>query len=514
VATHRNDFLPIAALVLIGSCAFINLMAIPAFEDEGTQLRWMWRFIEHGDWLAPLSYGKPLEGWLMAVLLKVGGGVQPLLAIRAAHVLVGIMGATLTYRLALRLTDRTTALVSAVLFAICPFVVYLERFALTEILLCTAGVWVLLSVLELIEASGRQHGIAAGAALVLAAMCKLPIGFVFMGSVPLALLLMPAEMRRSLLRPPALTRILAVLTPAALLALAIAVVAIIRIHLGRLPGFGLQDLAGIGMGGYTDIAEAIGIARPTLFGELTAQLTLPVVLLGAIGLAVSAVAGDWRQRWLLLMGLLPMLAVGLLARFWYSRYLLFTLPPLIVCATCGWQRLALSAGHWRRAVGLGALALCLGLMSAQSARLIATPITARWSALDRFQYFEGWGSGYGYPEAAKFIREAPQAPPMIYSLDGHGAYQLRNYLPEQWRTRVEPVIYGQDGSELRTQPARLQNLLGHTPAWIIVAEPLLERYLKLSFGEIDTARVSLVEIARFDKPGSGGPLALYRITQQ
>jgi len=57
--------------------------------------------------------------------------------------------------------------------------------------------------------------------------------------------------------------------------------------------------------------------------------------------------------------------------------------------------------------------------------------------VDRFQYFEGWSSGYGYPEAAKFVLEPPGAPLMIYSLDGHSAYQLLTYLPAAWTSRVK-----------------------------------------------------------------------------
>src|SRR5580704_3485771 len=102
MSTNRNDIVPIGALMLIGSFAFVHLMALPAFEDEGSQLRSVWRVIEAGEWLQPLG------------------------AIRALHVLVGMMGAALTYRLGLRVTDRWTAWISGALFAICPFVVYLQ----------------------------------------------------------------------------------------------------------------------------------------------------------------------------------------------------------------------------------------------------------------------------------------------------------------------------------------------------------------------------------------------------
>ena len=88
-------------MLLLGSFAFAQLMALPAFEDEGTQLRWIWRLIEAGEWLQPLGDAKPLEAWLMVPLVHLGG--QPLAAIRALHVVVGMIGAVLTYRLALHL---------------------------------------------------------------------------------------------------------------------------------------------------------------------------------------------------------------------------------------------------------------------------------------------------------------------------------------------------------------------------------------------------------------------------
>ncbi len=131
------------ALLLLGSVPLFHLMAVPAFEDEGSQLRWIWRIIEAGEWLQPLGDGKPLEAWPMVPLVRLSH--QPLAAIRAVHVLVGMIGAVLTYRLALQVSDRMTAFACGILFATCPFVVYLQRFALSDILMCTAGVWVLLS---------------------------------------------------------------------------------------------------------------------------------------------------------------------------------------------------------------------------------------------------------------------------------------------------------------------------------------------------------------------------------
>jgi hypothetical protein len=425
-----------------------------------------------------------------------------------------MIGAVLTYRLVLHLDDRWTAFTSGALFALCPFVVYLERLALADIFLCTTGIWVLVSVLELIQSPNWIRTAALAASLVLAAFCKFPVGFVFLASMPLALLLLPSHERRTMLHPPVLAKVLTAHAPAVLLALVVAVTAIVRLARGQSPGFGLQIVMGVGMGQYQDIAMAIGVPRPNLIDELTAQLSWPVAALALIGLGASALSRDWRLRWLIAVGALPMLGIGLLAKFWYSRYLLFTLPPLIVGAVCGWRRLAQHARPLQLAVESAVLAVCVGFMGYQSALLIFYPAAASWSALDRFQYFEGWGSGYGYPEAARFVLEARDAPQIVYSLDGHSAYQLRNYLPAQWSSRVRPIFYGPDGKALGSETARFENLLNRTPAWIIIPEQLLQGYLDSSFGRTNSARINLRRIATFDKPGSRARLAIYDVTRR
>jgi 4-amino-4-deoxy-L-arabinose transferase-like glycosyltransferase len=505
----RQHIFPIIALLLLGSFAFAHLMALPPFEDEGSQMRWVWRVIEAGEWLQPLDDGKPLEAWPVVPLVWLG--LPPLFAMRTLHVLAGMIGAVLTYGLALQMSDRRTAFVSGVLFAICPFVVYLQRLALSDMFMCTAGIWVLLSVIKFIKAPTWLHAIALAAGLVLAAFCKFPVGFVFLISMPAALLLMPPLERRSLLRRSQSTKLLAAHAPAVLLAFAVIGVAAIRLQQGQSPGFGLKDFVGIAFGRYHDIAGVIGVPRVDLVDELTAQLSWPVTVIGLLGLAAGALLNDWRHRWLIAMGAVPMLGIGLLATFWYPRYLLFTLPPLIVGAVSGWRALSLRAARFARPVEFAVLAVCVGLMGHQSALLILRPAAANWSALDRFSYFEGWSSGYGYPEAAKFLLGERQTPSMIYSLDGHSAYQLLTYLPAAWLSRVKPIVYGPGGEKLSSQDARLQNLLSQTPVWIIVSEELLQVYLSLSFGPTKGEQIPLRKIAVFDKPGSRARLAIYEV---
>jgi hypothetical protein len=506
----RKDIVPVAAILLLGSFAFVHLMALPVFEDEGGQLRWIWRVIEAGEWLQPLGDGKPLEAWPMVPLVWLG--LDPIMAARALHVLAGMIGAVLTYRLALHMSDRRTAFVSGAVFAICPFVVYLQRIALSDMFMCTAGVWLHVSIVRFTESPTRLHATLIACGLVLAAFCKFPVGFVFLASLPLALLLMPVPERRGLLNRPALTRAIAAHIPATCLALAVLLTAILRLQRGKPPGFGLQDLLGIGLGHYAGIETAMGVLRPTLIGELTAQLSWPVTVIGLIGLGAGTVLNDWRQRWLIAVGAIPLLAIGLLANFWFSRYLLFTFPPLIVAAVGGWRALALRAGQLRIPLEFAVLALCVGMMGHQSALLILDPPAANWSPVDRFQYFEGPGSGFGYPQAAHFVLESPGAPWMIYSLDGHSAYQLLSYLPANWRGRVKSIYYGIDGAIALSDAERLRHLLGGTPVWLIAPEERLHDDLVTSFGSSNPNQLRLRQIAGFNKPAMHTRLAIYEVT--
>jgi hypothetical protein len=421
-----------------------------------------------------------------------------------------MLSVVLTYLLALRTSNRGTACVSGLLFAICPLLVYLQRLAAVDTLLCTAAVCVLVCTVAWLQSPGGWRTVALAVSLLLAALSKMPVGFVLLAAAPLALLLMPASERArrhpggSVFRGLLLSHV-----PAVVLAAAVAVVAAVRVWRGHEAGFGLQTVAGIGLGYYGNVGAAAGVVRPGLLTELAAQLSWPVVVAGMLGVAAGALLGDWRQRWLAAVGLLPMLAIGYGAHFWYSRYLLFTLPPLIVAAVAGWRALLARTPALRLPAGAALVLTCTVLMGRQSMLLILDPLAARWSTLDRSQYFESWSSGYGYPEAARFIRNSAAAPQVIFALDGHSAYQLRSYLPARWGTRVRPILDGPDGRLLASENERLDNLLTHEPAWIVSSVQLLDGSLHSAFGPQNVAQIELRKVAAFDKPGSRTQLGIY-----
>jgi hypothetical protein len=509
-ALERRDVAAIGALLLLGSLPLLNLLALPAFLDEGTYLGWIARVVDQGEWLHPLDDGKPLEVWPMVPFVWLG--LRPLIVARVANVLVGAIGAGLVYRLALPLRDRRTAFACGGLFALCPFVVYLQRLALADTFLCVAGVWTLLTAYELVLSPTAKHARRLAVSLVLVACTKLPVGFVFLLSVPLALAIMPSAHRRMLLQRPSRGRLIAAHAPAVLLAVAMAVVMVARLRAAHQAAFGVELVRGIGLGHFPGIAEGLGVDGMSLWGELAAQLSWPVTLLGALGVVACAALGDWRERWLVATGVVPMALIAGGAQFWYSRYLLVALPPLVIGAVLGWARLADRAGRFRGLVLGGVLATCALLMGKQSALLIIDPVAASWSKVDRIQYVEGPSSGYGFPEAAAFLVAAHDAPARIYSLDGHSSYQLRSYLPPSWTARVEPIFYGSTGKRLLTSEGRLAHLVANAPAWVVISDQVLSHYLESTFGPEGARRIEVRPVALFDKPGGHARLGIYAMT--
>ncbi len=270
-------------------------------------------------------------------------------------------------------------------------------------------------------------------------------------------------------------------------------------------------LIGIGMGGFQDPTSLLGIPKMSVLTELSTQLTWPVMATGSIGIVASALFGGWRERWLIFIGLIPLLGLGLFAEFWYPRYLLFPLPPLILGAVLGWRIAYTKVKSGGPALAIAAMVVCVFFLGRQSALLIYDPSAARWSELDRISYFEGWSSGYGYPEAAQFLTHSGQTPPAIYSLDGHSAYQLRSYLPREWEPRIQTIQYAMNGNVLPTPAARLENVLRLAPVWIVASKQLLQRNLESSFGAANLHRIDLHPLAEFKKPGNRAQLAIYEL---
>ncbi|MGH2521887.1 MAG: hypothetical protein ACRDH2_05225, partial [Anaerolineales bacterium] len=334
--------------------------------------------------------------------------------------------------------------------------------------------------------------------LWVAPFTKFPVGFLFLVAMPLALIVMPHAARVLVFSPASRLKLFVAYTPAMLLLVFVLAVAIMRARVGQPPGFGLTDL--FNRTHSASRVETIAANGPRLLEELTAQLTWPVVLLATPGIAAALWKGSPYQRWLTLMGFVPIAGIVFVASQWFGRYVLTALPPLTVSAVCGWQWLLAHGGRLKTALATTALAICVSLMGYQSALLILDPLHARWSPIDQYGYITGPASGYGFAEAATYVQHA-DPPPLIYAFDVATAMQLRSGLPPEWAGRVEQ-LYVIDGRSLSLEE-RKARLLTLTPAWLVTPEALDPK---------DSYVAShLRPVAAFERPGGQTAVMLYEV---
>jgi len=155
------------------------------------------------------------------------------------------------------------------------------------------------------------------------------------------------------------------------------------------------------------LALALENAR-VLAGWLISYWTPLVALLVVLGGAWSLLRGGPGDRLLVFAMLLPVGVFALGARQLYPRYVLSATIPALVLAARGageaglwlarWTPLAMPGGRWLIAsiCALPALAAC--------AQIVSEPVRAPLPAIERFQYIEGWPSGYGWREACELVR--------------------------------------------------------------------------------------------------------------
>lgn len=476
-------------LASLSGLAFLRLRALPPFVDEAVHYWWILRALEAGEWLRPLNVGKPLEAWLAAPLVYLGG--DPLVIMRSLHVLAGLFTVLLTFQIAELVTSsRIIALSSAVLIGFCPFLIYLERMALAEIYLCAGGLLVTIATLKFWQNSSRGKAAILGLALLAAAFTKFPIGFVFAVWLPLAFVFASPEERQRLLRP---QEVSIALVPISILLGAVLLIALARSRQGLSPGFGLGLLEQQSRG--AEIGVSVGQNLIRLIYELEAQLGWPALLLGGLGVTLGLVFGNRYQRWLTVTGLLPWLGLILIAREWSSRYLLFSIPALIIGAVSGWASALKNQNHWIKGL---LLAIPLLYFVYQSTLLVLNPPAARWSERDRWGYISGWPSGYGYAEAARYLCSSSPSLP-VYSLEVGTAMQLALSLPSGCRIGIRQ-LHVVDGRAIPPEERRAL-LLEKCPALLITPDAL---------SPSDELRAHLQYVAGFEKPGSQAQVTLYR----
>ena len=119
----------------------VNLTAFPLFNDESIYLDWGVREINHPGYLYYSLYDakQPLLMWafgIMEDLLK-----DPVFAGRLVSVFCGFLSVVGLYKLVLYIANKSSALLSALLYTVIPLFSFYDRQALMEASIAAVGIW-------------------------------------------------------------------------------------------------------------------------------------------------------------------------------------------------------------------------------------------------------------------------------------------------------------------------------------------------------------------------------------
>ncbi|MCC7352679.1 MAG: glycosyltransferase family 39 protein, partial [Anaerolineae bacterium] len=298
------------------------------YYDEATYLYWgqvigadrSQRFIG-----AAWGGKQPLHSWLVA--LTEGLIADPVFAGRFVSVITGALTAIAIWLLAQRLFSYRVAILAVLLYIICPFTLLFDRQALIDSLLAASVIWII--YLSIVLLDRQDTGAVAGMAAAFgAALLTKSVGQWFPILIPAALLVVTrADLPRERLGRWLLAVVLALTGGFAIYYIAFGSSEAARL----IPQFEQQ------WGKYAmSLAEILAFpwqqwqANATaVAGYLVQLLTVPL-LLAAIA-ALLALPWLGRRAWpLAIWAVLPIVGQIAIASRFYDRYILFSIPPLLI----------------------------------------------------------------------------------------------------------------------------------------------------------------------------------------
>jgi 4-amino-4-deoxy-L-arabinose transferase-like glycosyltransferase len=358
-----------------------GLTALPMFLDESWHISWSMWIAEGKEWDSPWLFGKGLSIFTCALLFPWAGD-RYLAAARLVTVAFGALTLAGVHAATRRLYDRETALAASLLYVLSPYAIVYDRLVLTDPVQSAFATLALWMSVRTAQSGLLRDGVVLGLLLALCVFAK-ALGVLAFLTPALAFLLLPGE-RRARAR-----------AFAAAYAVAVALVAY---PLWKFLSQTETVRAAI------DKSEAGAVGRvldnaPLAWEWVSSYWTLPVLGLAALGLLAAAARRSRPGLFLAAAVLLPLLAFLSISTLWFPRYLVFLTPPLLMLA-------AAALGGLVRPTRLRLAVLLLALLPALRFDLLlwTDPARAPLPAVERFQYVDGWPSGYGLRDTLAFLR--------------------------------------------------------------------------------------------------------------
>ena len=371
-------------LVLYFVTRTLSLNALPIFLDEAVHLQWAERLYSEGRVLRPVGSGRLLAVAAYGLALPFE---DRLWAARLIASLAGAVTLAVTMLLAHRLFGSLASAVAGALYLFSPFALVYDRLARSDGLLSACIASLMLATWTLARRPGDTAPRGWAAALRAFAVFSKVSALLFFLTVPLGVLALARERLRAL-RSAAIACAIGFLFASPMLWF-------FAWNSGEIAS---QHVADPALAGSTLLATLLDMR-----GWALSYFTPPALLAAAVSIALLR---DGRALWLAGSVALPFVLFAFFSQPWSARYVLPTLPPLLLLIAGG-----IDAGVSRlkpslRAVAAMGLTLLVLVSSLSFDRdLVLDPSQAPFPEDDRRQLVTGWPAGYGVRELAARLEQ-------------------------------------------------------------------------------------------------------------
>lgn len=389
-------------IVLYLALRLPNLTSQPIFTDEAIYIRWAQvmkaeptlRFL-------PLSDGKtPLFMWIMMPVFKLIS--DPLLAGRALSVAAGLMTLLGVFVIGRVFFNSRVALLGAFLMAITPFIVFFDRMALVDTMLSAFTIWTLFIALLLTKYHRIDLAMVLGYVIGGAMLTKTP-GVLNIYTLPFTALLLNFKPQSRLNKILKLTGLWAIACTIALFMYNI-------LRLG--PGF-----VNLSSRNQDYIHSPLRLIQypldpfiphlKDLAGWIVVLITLPqfILILGGLVLSVIYFKKNRLPFVIALWSILPLLVLMSLLQTFTARYILFTVPPLILLGAWFLDYVSHKTKKISSNTSFILVVLLITFFTINfHSKLLFNTLDTPLPKNERMGYLEDWTAGYNFKEIAEYLK--------------------------------------------------------------------------------------------------------------
>ena len=403
-------------VIVFFSLRLPNLTLQPIFADEAIYIRWAQvmraeptlRFL-------PLTDGKtPLFMWATMPLLKIFP--DPLFAGRFLSVMTGLLTLVGVFLLARKIFGIKVGFLAAFIYAVTPYTVFFDRMALVDSMLASFTIWAMYFALLLADRLRLDLAMILGYLLGGALLTKTP-AMIHLLILPVSVLGFKMKGKGRLVKLFALW----------IIAIGIAIIMYNLLRLG--PGF--QMLSSRNNDYVFAIAELAGRPLDPFIPHLRdisdwfpKLLTWPIIGALLVGVWFTIKTKNRLAAVIFLWALIPVLILMTFLRTFTARYLLFSIPPLLIIASYGLERLSESLRIIRIPKSgflIPIIFLFLTILPALQFdyQLLTSPPPKNLPKAETIGYFEDWTAGYNFEEIAKFLIEKKKEGPVVVGTEGY-----------------------------------------------------------------------------------------------